>query len=223
MPNYVIAIPFFNKVCYNKYMESLSDGERKVVIITRLLSVAAIISVFAVATSIKKPVQNVISNDAELLKVAFLNDFSNTDSSDEVIAKDDDPEVPVTALPDEQKGNDESKENKSAETETKMETEAKVETGENAPSYTRTYTPAARQAQATTSTASTAASETPNPNYPSNYDAGSPYAGQVYVDGGEAPELHNPTYYEIPGGNPNVVVESEEPALVISQDSETKE
>lgn len=222
MPNYVIAIPFFNKVCYNKYMESLSDGERKVVIITRLLSVAAIISVFAVATSIKKPIQNVISNDAEPLKVAFLNDFSNTDSSDEVIAKDDELEVPVTALPDEQKEK-ESEESGPADAETKKETEAKVETGENTPSYTGTYTPVARQVQATTSTASTAASETPNPNYPSNYDAGSPYAGQVYVDGGEAPELHNPTYYEIPGGNPNVVVESEEPALVISQDPETKE
>ena len=203
-------------------MESLSDGERKAVIITRLLSVAAIISVFAVATSIKKPVQNVISNDAELLKVAFLNDFSNTNPNDEVVAKDDDPEVPVTALPDEQKEK-ESEESGPADAETKKETEAKVETGENVPSYTRTYTPAARQVQATTSTASAAASKTPNPNYPSNYDAGSPYAGQVYVDGGEAPELHNPTYYEIPGGNPNVIVESEEPALVISQDPETKE
>ena len=196
MPIYFLTIPFFRKVCYNKYMESMGNGEKKTIIAIRLLSAAVLIFVFAGATAIKKPIRG--SNDNKnLFEIAFLDEVNRKTSDDTIAKENDDPEVPATATPEEK-------------TEEKVEekVEEKPVAEEASPQATPQYT--TKTIKANTSNASTPVSH-PSPNHPANYDAGSPYAGQVYVDGGEAPELHNPTYYDSPGGNPNVVVEEPEP------------
>lgn len=180
-------------------MESMSDGEKRTMIAIRLLSAAVVIFVFAGATAIKKSTHG--SNDNKgLFEIAFMTDV-NKKASDTVAKENDDPEVPVTAVPEEKV---EEKE-KLDEEKPEQKPEVKETTStQAAPKYTTKTTK--------TNTSSTPSQPNrPNPNYPSNYDAGSPYGEQIYVDGGTAPELHNPTYYDIPGGNPNVVVEEPEP------------
>ena len=179
----------------------MSDGEKRVTIAIRLLSAAIVIFVFAGATAIKKPLHNSNDGGKNLFEIAFLTDINKSNSSEAIAKENDDPEVPVTAVP-EEKAEEETEEKTEEKVEEKVENNA-VETPTNYYSNTKT----------TTTQTSTPTIEQPvkaaSPNNPNNYDAGSPYAGQVYVDGGEAPELHNPTYYEIPGGNPNIVVEEE--------------
>lgn len=194
-------------------MESMSDGEKRTMIAVRLISVAVIVFVFAGATAIKKPAHRTNENDKNLFEIAFLTDITKTDSGETVARENDNPEVPVTAMPEEK---------------VEEKTEKEVEKTEEAKE-----TPAASTIQqydkVVPAKASAPATEQPtkitNPNNPNNYDAGSPYAGQVYIDGGEAPELNNPTYYDIPGGNPNVVIEPEpeKPAPVTPEDSDADE
>ena len=177
-------------------MESMSDGEKRTMIAIRLLSAAVVIFVFAGATAIKKSSHG--SNDNKgLFEIAFMTDV-NKKASDTVAKENDDPEVPVTAVPEE-------KVEEKVEEKPEEKPEVQEAPAQAAPQYTT------RTVRANASNNAPSPASRPNPNYPSNYDAGSPYAGQVYVDGGEAPELHNPTYYDIPGGNPNVVVEEPEP------------
>ena len=203
MPIYFLTIPFYRKLCYNHTMDNLSDGTKRLIISMRLVFVAIIIFIFAGATAIKKPSSGIIGS-GDFLNTSLIKELGAKHTSEnESVAKDNNPEVPVTSTP----KNDTEEKPKQTQKESSSVSEKSETSATNNPHNYAAATATAQNNTTSNSSVSNSQNTRPTaPNYDSSeYDAGSPYE-QVYVDD------NNPAADPIPSQSETETPSQEQPS-----------
>ncbi|MBQ3309798.1 hypothetical protein IJG78_03965 [Candidatus Saccharibacteria bacterium] len=172
-------------------MDVVSNGTKRVLISFRLIFIAAIILVFAVATSIKKPSRGRLSTPG-LGTIAYLADFVPTPEEDKAsknsVASDhsDDPDVPITSSPETPKEDNKDGNETSESPATSPSTKEDSNTANNT---TRSGT------HKNTSQSDISTAKNASKNAISN--SSSSYSNEIYVDD-RGENIDNPVVFPIP-------------------------